>query len=194
MKKVLSIFLAASLIMPLCACSKSNTEKSPQASIEVADETATTSPEQSPQELIESAMQVYGWFEMVPLKVNYEDKKQVDGIDLYKIEDERYNTHEKLDSYLKTIFSSDIVDKLWAENIYKDIDGYLYCADGGRGGNIFIEDVKYDVSQKSDKKIVYNATVTYSKDSGEPENPKIFEFVREKVNDNWVFTSFPYFW
>lgn len=182
--------------MPLCACGKSNTEKSPQVSIEVADEnsSATTSPEQSPKELIESAMQVYGWFEMVPLKVNYEDKKQVDGMDLYKVEDERYNTHEKLDNYLRTIFSSDIVDKLWDKNIYKDIDGYLYCADGGRGANNFIEDVKYDVSQKSDKKIVYNATVTYSQDSGETENPKVFEFVREKVNDNWVFTSFPYFW
>lgn len=185
MKKLLIIMLAAGLLISLNACNNSNNTKS-SSILEMQ--------EQSPKELIESAMKIYSWFVQVPLEVDYNNKIQDGEKEWFKVKDEKYNTHKKLDNYLRTIFSSDIVDKLWNYNVYKEINGYLYCLDGGRGANIFIEGVKYDTTSVCENKIVYSVTVTFSKDSGEKENPKVFEFVREKIDESWVFTSFPYFW
>lgn len=192
MKRLLNLFILSALIILLSSCGKFSSQEN--LSLNVLPQSSETIDFETTEQLFVNAMKVYGWFEMVPLQVNYDDKKQMDGKDWFKIKDENYDTHEKLDSYLKTIFASEIVDKLWAKGIYKEIDGYLYSFDSGRGRNIFIKDVKYDVKDITENKITYVATITYYQESGESENPKILEFIREKINDNWLFTQFPFFW
>lgn len=192
MKRLLNLFILSALIILLSSCGKFSSQEN--LSLNVLPQSSETIDFETTEQLFVNAMKVYGWFEMVPLQVNYDDKKQMDGKDWFKIKDENYDTHEKLDSYLKTIFASEIVDKLWAKGIYKEIDGYLYSFDSGRGRNIFIKDVKYDVKDITENKITYVATIAYYQESGESENPKILEFIREKINDNWIFTQFPFFW
>lgn len=197
MDKKFDLVCICLLLMLLSSCSTVE-EKNPfvSSSVEISsDEGINYIKSKSPEELIGRAKTAYGWFAMVPLEVEYDLQKEIDGVIYYKVADDRYDTREKLDEYLHTIFSNDIIKGMWGEYpIYKELDGFLYCTDGGRGQDIFIEDERYDAEEISDDKVVYTVTVTYSPESGEDENPREYEFVMEKIDNNWVFTSFPFYW
>jgi hypothetical protein len=149
--------------------------------------------EDTPYELVMEAMEVYSWFTMEPLDVDL--KAPADGrASCYLVLDERYQTFDALNKKALGYFSEKIVSLLWSFDTYTIIDGMLYAdAAQGRGIKEEVADVSFEVVSETDNLIVYKATVYYLSDEDEPVRG-MFEFTRELISDQWVFTAFPFFW
>jgi len=156
-------------------------------------EDETPPEEETPYELIMEAMEVYSWFAMEPLDVDL--TKPADGYaNCYLVLDERYQTFGALNEKALGYFSEKIVSLLWSFDTYIIIDGMLYAnAAEGRGINEEIADMAFEIVSETDKLIIYEATVYYLSDENEPVSDT-FEFTRELIGDQWVFTTFPFFW
>lgn len=63
----------------------------------------------------------------------------------------------------------------------------------GRGANIFIKDVVFSTEEVTDTSARLSAAISYNPDAGELENPKTYEFVCQKIDGKWVFTTFEYY-
>jgi hypothetical protein len=149
--------------------------------------------EYTPYELIMEAMEVYSWFAMEPLDVNL--SAPADGrVSCYLVLDERYQTFDALNEKALGYFSEKITSLLWSFDTYTIIDGLLYAdAAEGRGINEEVADMSFEIVTETDNLIVYEATVYYLSDEDEPVS-ETFEFTRELIDDQWVFTTFPFFW
>ena len=145
----------------------------------------------TPEEVIEEAMEVYAWMTMWPLDVNV-DIPGGDG--KFLVLDERYQTREALDAKLSDYFSAEIVDELWSWNTYDIVDGMLYAEeDAGRSIDENISEIAYEITSQTDERIVYTVTVNYLSE-GDEVSTGTYIFVREFAVDHWVFTAFPFFW
>lgn len=191
MKKLLAIIATALL----CGCGNPMNQTqlpSPSSSTDITISSPTANESIDAEKVITEAMDVYARFEVSPFELDKNStQKDENGNELYKVADENYNTHDKMVAYLKTFFADDIVETLMKNGTYKEYNGYLYAADGGRGTNIFIDKVEYKTVDSSNDKITYQATISYTKDSG--EEPKTLDFVQEKIDGKFVFTKFPFF-
>lgn len=150
------------------------------------------SEEQSPQEIITSAMEIYSWFTISPLDVDPE----LTGGDgrVCRVADELLCDYGTVMRLLDFTFSPEIVRGLLAYNTYEVIDGQLYGVGGGRGVDERISEVSYEITESGESRIVYTVTVYYVGVQDGEANSETFEFVREPVNGLWVFTQFPFFW
>lgn len=144
--------------------------------------------------LIENASNVYGWFELFPLKLNHDYVVVYNNQNWYKVANEKYDTFYKLDDYLCTIFSRDIVNKLWTTKKYRVFNNNLYSLSSGRKKNSFIKNIKYKSRGRTKKRILYQATVTYTSQAKIKNNKQKFDFTYEKINGRWIFTEFSYFY
>lgn len=146
---------------------------------------------QTPDEIITSAMEIYSWFTISPLDV---DVELPGGEGFYRVADETLCRYDTLMGMLQEHFSPEIIDGILAYKVYTFIDGIAYGDGQGRGIDPNISDVEYEEISSDEQKTVYRATVHYL---GEGENgivPDVFEFVRERIGDKWVFTQFTFFW
>lgn len=138
-----------------------------------------------------SAMEVYSWFVLQPLDVD-PDKPDETG-EYYQVLDERFNTMALLREYVATYFSDEIVDTLFAMNVYKEIDGFLYTTTEGRNIDENIGETEFTVVDETSNRITYEVSVNYWKEDGSIQN-EVFTYVRELIGDTWRFTTFPFFW
>lgn len=151
---------------------------------------------QSIYDMMKEANEAYSWFKVCTLSCSYDDQKEKDGMMYQRVTDERFKTYNDFYSYISSIFSQDITDKLFSEKQYADIDGALYELDGARGTNILIADVKYEAVSLTSDRCEYKAVVSFVK---EPETTEIdytkeYKFVRERKGISWLFTTFEFFY
>ncbi len=153
---------------------------------------AEGAPAETPEEIITSAMEVYSWFTICPLDVDPELPGE-DGY--YRVADDDLCREEAMMALLSGTFSEEIIASLMEYGVYAAEDGVLYDRGGGRAVDPSISEVEYEEISAEEKKTVYRVTVHYLGE-GEREDavPEEFEFVREFVDDQWVFTEFPFFW
>lgn len=137
------------------------------------------------------AMEVYSWFVLQPLDVD-PDKPDESG-DLFQVLDERYNTMPLLRAYVSSYFSDAIVDELFAMNVYREIDGFLYTTTEGRNIDENIMETEFFVSEETEDRVTYEVSVNYFSED-ESVKEETFTYVREKINGVWKFTLFPFFW
>lgn len=96
----------------------------------------------------------------------------------------------------ETYFSPELVDSLFAlsPDHYKDFDGVLYAADGGRGSNVYLLDKAVTAEQVDADH--WTVTVTFYADSWAFEKPSTTVGYSQAVldlehtADGWKFTSF----
>ena len=146
---------------------------------------------ETPDQVITSAMEIYSWFTISPLDV---DPELPGGDGLFRVADENMCSYETMMRLLEDHFSEEIIEGILSYEVYTVIDGLLYGEGMGRAIDPNISDVEYEEISVDEEKIVYQATVHYV---GEGENgivPDVFEFVRERKEDKWVFTQFTFFW
>ena len=136
------------------------------------------------------AMEVYSWFVMQPLDVDPE-KPDSAGTH-FQVLDERFNTMQLLHDYVSTQFSDAIVEDLFEMNVYVEENGFLYTTSEGRNIDENIGETEFEVLEETPDKVTYNVTVYYwdTEDSVEEE----FTYVREHIGGEWKFTEFPFFW
>lgn len=147
---------------------------------------------ETPENIIVSAMEVFSWFTISPLDVDVELACGIEG--RYRVADEALCRQDVLMSLLGEYFSPEIIEGMLAYEVYTVVDGFMYGDGVGRSIDPNISEVEYEETFSDEARVVYTVTVHYL---GEGENgivPDVFEFIREKQEDRWVFTQFPFFW
>ena len=122
----------------------------------------------------------------------------------YKVTDERFNNLDNAKKFLGEHFSEELVDQIIAQAlrneylILKKSGDEIYTLVNTQEKNF--SKVESNIKQKSDKKVVYDVDVKYfSPIDVDDDDDAVFEtgnynFIREKINDKWVFTKFYYVW
>jgi len=183
---------AAWLLVILMACPVALAETMGEAEPSLQERAFMGAFSETPEELIVSAMEVYSWFTISPLDVDPELMGGSGGV--WRVADEALCHVDVMMRLMDFIFSPEIVDYLMNYGPYTVIDGMLYGAAGGRSVDPRISNVEYEESTADDEKIVYTVTVHYLDEAGKEMEPDVLEFVREKIEGQWVFTVFPFFW
>lgn len=210
-RMLLSVFLAAAL---LTGCGGRETPVSPDE----APEAALT--EQDVINMYTAASAVYDWFDLTTLPLDMEDARTEGGLTYYRVDAEDLSlpiaaVPEPTDSTLswtpepvtissladlraaaETYFSPELADSLFALSLdhYKDFDGVLYAADGGRGSNVYLLDKAVTAEQVDADH--WTVTVTFYADSWAFEEPSTTIGYSQAVldlehtADGWKFTSF----
>ena len=210
-RMLLSVFLAAAL---LTGCGGRETPVSPDE----APEAALT--EQDVINMYTAASAVYDWFDLTTLPLDMEDARTEGGLTYYRVDAEDLSlpiaaVPEPTDSTLswtpepvtissladlraaaETYFSPEMADSLFAlsPDHYKDFDGVLYAADGGRGSNVYLLDKTAAAEQVGEDH--WTVTVTFYADSWAFEEPSTTIGYSQAVldlehtADGWKFTSF----
>ena len=183
---------AAWLLVLILACSSAWAEEAGGEEFSLQERAFMGAFSETPEEMILSAMEVYSWFTISPLDVDPE-LAGGDG-SVWRVADEALCSEDVMMRLLDFIFCPEIVEDLMAYGPYTVIDGMLYSVAGGRSIDPRIYDVKYEATYSDEEKSVYTVTVCYRDETGAELEPDVLEFVREKIDGQWLFTAFPFFW
>lgn len=176
---VRTVALLAAIALLLSACSSSS---KPKTLDKIPDK-------------LDKAMEAYGWFELSTLPVSKESVK-LNGKTYNKVTDKRFASYTEFENYILSIFSSIVGNTLLGNGLYAGVNNQLYCVSAARGSNALIGKVTYTETKESNTKIVYTATVKYMKSPGSKtvDHTKTYNFVLEKDEGKWLFTTFDYFY
>lgn len=123
----------------------------------------------------DKAAEAYGWFYLAPLPVDTSSQLTEGEMVYHRVNYPGISAMIELRTYLKTLFSDELVDELLAKGVYREFDGVLYAA-GVTGEGVVLPQGTGAVVRESDLRIVYRLDV---------------DCVYELVGDKWVFTEFP---
>ncbi|MBQ9941075.1 MAG: hypothetical protein IJO74_06015 [Clostridia bacterium] len=148
-----------------------------------------------------TAKEAFFWFTASSMPsaeqiVDFNNIKEINGIYYYKVGHNSIKNLSDLENYLKSLFSDEIVEMLFSvgKDRYIDIDGELWASDASRGTNIYIGDVFYTITEKSDSKIEYTATVEkLSDDLQTVDEICTYTYCYEKCENGWRWTDFSIF-
>lgn len=148
-------------------------------------------------EAYRKAVEAFGWFEFGTMPADYSDIKEADGYQYNRVAHETIKTYDDLKSYLQTLFTDDIVERLLTGGgsdirLYRDIDGALYTIPVGRGSDIFKGEETYGIIREGDGKVIYRVTVEVYDD---PDMQTVagteqYNFPLEYIDGRWLFTHF----
>lgn len=165
--------------------------------------TAAASPEPTiprDEEILEAyraAREAYNWFDLCTLDGHQDEKKEQDGRVYTRVADERFPNMDSFRSYLKTLFSDEVVDNLLpiGGQQYVEIDGGLYVSEGGRGTDITKGTVTLSVIWPQEGEGM-SCTVRAEVEQLDEETlstvvgSEVYDFPYQKVGEKWVFTQF----
>ena len=131
MKRLLSVLL---VVLLLSGCGAAQRE----APVPTTDEVA---------EQYTSAAILYDWFDKISLACTGEPV-EVDGMYYREVAADGPQTYADLEKAVHAYFAPALADRLLSESQnFRDIDGQLYCAEGGRGDNIYYYDKTVQAEQ-----------------------------------------------
>ncbi|MDO4740196.1 MAG: hypothetical protein Q4A66_05970 [Eubacteriales bacterium] len=179
-KKMLCALLAALLLL---GC----------ASAQEVQEDFSAEHLRTPEEICTAAMEVYSWFALAPLDV---DLAQPDSTGLrFRVFDERLNRPELLEAVVREYFCEEIVQMLMGSGVYAEEDGYLYTVpDTARAIDETIVSTEYYLAEETEDTRTYHAAVFYADETGEIASLEEYTFLMKKIDGEWLFTSFWFFW
>ena len=133
------------------------------------------------------AAEAYGWLTLSPLPQDESDSRpDPDGGEAVfsRVNAPGFSTMLELRTYLKTLFSDEIVDTLFSYGKYKELDGALYASSVVPPLSYRMADpaARAEVTRESASRVLYRK-------SGEE---LVLDYVYELVGDRWLFTEFPY--
>lgn len=138
------------------------------------------------------AEEAYRWFDQTTLPLAAPDVQT--GFAYYPVADERFPTMDALRTYLKSLFSDEVVDRLLPIDgeHYVEIDGVLCAIDMMRGTNensgTVTETVVWPEEAGGNLCTVHVEVELIWEDENYPEGKRIYDFPYQKVGDKWVFT------
>lgn len=142
-------------------------------------------------DMYQKAAEAYSWFDMTSLPSDSNQKKEMDGAIYYRVTDERFSTMAKLEEYLKSLFSDEIVSRLLSSVNYKEIDGALYTLNGARGADITKGEERYKILREENRVVVQVEVDVFGNiETGDISGTETYEFPIEQRDGRWVFTEF----
>ncbi len=134
----------------------------------------------------DKAAQGYGWLTIAALPWNEGDVRpdpEGNGPVLYRVDYPGISSMLELRTHLKTLFSDEIVDALFAYGRYKELDGVLYVS-------ATTPALTYRIPSTTGRQVIRESEtrLTYRM-SGEADSA---DYIYELVGDRWLFTEFPY--
>ena len=216
MKRYMIVVCSIAAMLSFAGCSRESSSSMPEvslppASLSILEEPSSSvlNPENtggladpastSAEELIEPAMEVSSWFALGSMPLASESRTAINPITgeedtFQRVDSPYFSNYEGLKNYLSHFFSDEIIEHLLEEYpVCMDIDGTLYMIPTCRGANIFIKDAVFSTEEVTDTSARLSAAISYDPDAGELENPKTYEFVCQKIDGKWVFTTFEYY-
>lgn len=117
----------------------------------------------------------------------------------YQTADPEYPTFSAVQDRFYEVFSKEIADEYIDPSKYmsafREYDGKLYYIFGEGGGDTNLSNILYSVESQEQSKITYAAQV-YRRDwdSDEVNEAEKVSYVRELIDNKWVFTTYQYIW
>lgn len=140
----------------------------------------------------DDACEAYDWFNLATLPCTGDAVAEA-GREYRMVDQPGFSTLNDLSSHLKLLFSDDLTEQLLSEGTYREIDGKLYCAEGGRGANLYLLDKRAEAAHMEDG--TWNVTVTfYAWDDFNP--PQLTAGLSQRVltygyeDGRWCFLDF----
>jgi len=148
---------------------------------------------ETPEQICTAAMEVYSWFALAPLDV---DPSLPDSTGVrYRVFDERLQTPEKLEEVVSEYFSEEITQMLMGSGVYAQEDGFLYTVpEPARPIDQTILSTEYYLAEETDESRTYHAAVFYADEEGNVTSLEEYTLMQEKIDGQWRFTSFWFFW
>ena len=201
-RKLLICFVVAAVLalaLSLAGCAKP-VETPPAAEPEHAEPTQLAVPtEEEVTAAYQKAREAYNWFDMTTMPLS-DETVDVEAMTYNKVDYPGITTMAELESYLKTIFTDEVVAELMALNQanqywhYDDIDGALYALPADRGGDIFKGDESHEVIVNGGDEIDFRVSVEVYDD---PETMNVvdtevynFMYVDPAGSGEWRFSNF----
>lgn len=207
MKRSLWILSGLLLIFLLSACGAAGEKASataasvqsaaPPAAFVSADRTEDAARLLTDEEVLDAydrAVTAFGWFTLESLPCG-ETAAEVDGHVYQKVDYAGLGSMEALKTYLRGIFSEDVVRELTEETgtppVYRDVDGALYELPFRREADPTKGEISLSVEQTGDTAYQVNVAVkTLSEDGKNVTGVECWAFPYERIGDRWVFTDF----
>lgn len=198
MKRKISTLLAITLLISsLIGCEKTeditpSTPVTPEIASQTTPEVSTPlNDEISNEPNFDIALNIYNQVSKSTLDLDFEQSATIDDKMYFKVKD--YTSIQEVKSYLSTIFSPEIVEEfVLLEQLYIEHDGDLYSTPSDAPTNASIGDIiSQDVNFIDDNNCIITVEVETKNENYEVDGSKNIEFVCEKLNDNWIFKTFP---
>ncbi len=142
----------------------------------------------------ERAQRVYGWFDMAPLPAGDETVLVEEKV-YQRVEMEGIYELEDLRTYLRSVFSRELTDRLLdgetARIQYRDVEGALYVSGLARARNAGKGEERVEAEQLDEVSYSVNVMVDLLGEDGETiVGLESWSFPYAFVDDRWVFTDF----
>lgn len=140
------------------------------------------------------AVAAYGWFRLKTLPCD-DASAIVEGSLYQRVDYAGIGTIEELRTYLRGIFSQEVIDQLLPEDdsvpLYRDIDGQLYVIPSSRQPDPYKGTEAVTVEHPSEDTFTVNVTVDIlAEDMQTIAGIEGYSFPYQYVDGRWVFTSF----
>lgn len=152
---------------------------------------------QSASELMGPVLEIYSWFALGGMPLAEQTQEEINPEtgeeETYRLVDSPYfSDYAQMKEYLDNFFSEEIVQWLLEQYpICKDIDGALYMLEPEESCAISLTDITFSIEEATDSAIRLSATVSDGEDLSKNQR---YEFVCQKIDEKWVFTTFAYDW
>ena len=194
MKKIVLIIVCIFCVSVLASCTQNKQEEAAS----VASETVRLFNESELLKALEAAEKEYEWIRGLEVPPYHPSGKRVsvNEVDYEELNIEGVSSKSDLKKYLQKHFSEEISEKLVNQNnayeLFKDIEGKLYCIGGYAGLRFFsFTERSVVIKEQSDKKVIFTLHMTAVNADASNEYKTQHDYTYEKQSDShWVFTDF----
>lgn len=166
----------------------STEEVNPEVSTETETDTQTDNlPDFS--DLYDETILLFNQLSSSTLDLDFEQQAIIDDSIVFKVKD--FSSFDEINTHLLTIFSQEIVDEfVLIEKSHIEYDGELYGIPSDVPSNI-------NIGKELSREIIQEYPITTIKvefetlENGNVLGSKVFDFVCELIDENWIFTKFP---
>ncbi len=156
--------------------------------------------------MFQAAQEMVRGFNLSQFQSDAANPITLNGMEYFPIIDTRFNTMDKLETYLAQYFTKEFIDSslLTSESCVQEHEGLPYVLNVGASPDQTYAGHVFTVDSQTDSKIEMTATVYFSDDvySGScfyttPSNPedyttKEMHYTLEYTDDGWRYSQFPY--
>lgn len=197
MKRIVSIALAALLLLGLAGCKSSGSSRQSTSAQSTQKEQGLT--QEKIAAAYDTATEAYDWFNLTTMPLDNADTKKVGEAVYNRVNQPGITSMAELRAYLNTLFTPELTESLLAESgdHYRDFGGVLYAQSADRGEDLYLQGKHVTAAQRDDAH--WDVTITFYAnftDHSVPDAPQVTigysqtVLDYEKTDAGWRFSTF----